>query len=933
MGDHDAEHGTSKASRSAERMIEERIDELRAIALGPVDGAAVQPEDSAPHSGADPDAAILQPVPPATPRSSARRRSQRPPSASPSPKAAAPPHAALTGARPTPPPPSTPIVIPQATGIGLDRDDSALAQLIAASVSRVEYSVQEDFSRLEELLRGWGMPSEQMLAGVQRMERSLRAEMARILELVHSVSVAPGVVANAIEASANQLEERSEQRFQGITTDIAQLTEAIREYGESVAKAAGSAGAIAGSGVADRVTKSIEYWTDDIADRMSDMRARIDALDSTLQESTETNQTSGQHVSQAVANGMGTVASAVTEGLDTVSDAVMAVERRLMVQMHRMISDEMTEMLASELNRMVAVEMKQVMNTALDRRSAITHKRFDEVNQRVDDLRQGLMHEGFDEIAKRIDVLRSSLMQQGFNELGRRLDTLHTTVIDKGFVDLSSKLDTLQAASIDQGFSDLSGKLESVQAALFSHGFDELSTKIGSVQSSMFSRGFDELSDKLGSVQSTLMSQGFDELAGKIDSLQSSLFSQGFNDVAEQLDGIRLLIKKSVEADLGTGEIVADSIGSVVRHLNRTESELAGMRGRVEDVVERVEGVVDQMGAVDTTLQDLDARVTGRVESLDERLTGRVAALDEHVTGRVEALDQHVAGRVEALDERVDRRLGQVSSALAHQISTFDARISDQISKLAQIEPRSTNSDGMSSLDRADLLTLREELKAAGGEQSSALLARIEELEETLLIVNDDLTDELGERIDTTLAPLMQRLELIEVQIARMHERVAGTSVSVSGSDVIDIEAFRSELLDQLDTGRVQNAQDIEMVLDGMVGVWQRMQERMNAADQQMAGMVESLDRLTAANAEMLSAVSSLAKPAPKKRATTSPAKTTPAKTKPTKPAAGKTVVTNAAGAASGDEPVKATKAASKPRTTTRAKRPGAAPETPADEQ
>lgn len=143
--------------------------------------------------------------------------------------------------------------------------------------------------------------------------------------------------------------------------------------------------------------------------------------------------------------------------------------------------------------------------------------------------------------------------------------------------------------------------------------------------------------------------------------------ARGADDRLDELARLLGHVQTSMEAAAIRFTRLDRALGELVQRTGRLESELPGLSAGVRETVDAATGrLLTALGeltvrhesrseALDERLDDIEGRVTGRIDAVDSRL----CMLDGHA--------ERAAGRLESVDERVeavDRRLGRLSATL-----------------------------------------------------------------------------------------------------------------------------------------------------------------------------------------------------------------------------------------------------------------------------
>jgi hypothetical protein len=863
MGDHDAEHGQSQSSRSAERMIEERIDELRAIALGsfhmPVERAADDPIEDAARQ-VDP----VEPDPASSPTAS---HAARMPGMTPG-------VARMQDSTPGQPRASRgPIVVPNLSPAMRDREDESLVQLVGTSVSRIEAAVHEDFARLEEMLRVWGAPSDKMLSGLQRMERSLRSDFTRVLETVHAMATSPTVIAAAIEASANQLEERNELRFNHLegrmgstSAELEQLTEAVREYGESVAKAAGSAGAIAGSNIAEKLGHQISEWAEGVAGHITDLHGVIEQLQHATSESSEAAQQSVQQVSEALADGMTTVADAVSSGLEAVGASMLELENRIVGDLVPLTSDDMTATMVEGAREAVSSTVVPVFSEAFASHEASTLEQFTELNSRLEALQEGIAAFTHDDVVSHIDAVRTEVLDAGIGLVVERMEDMRSDVLDRGVGEIVGRIEGMQSSVFENGFSEVLERIDSVRSSVIRDGFDALGKRLTTAQGEVVEKNFARMNRRFDVVHSTALKQGIQDLAQHVQSLQSATALELQESLATELGPIRSLLRRFVGsgADTGAVEELGSHLAEVLETLDAGLSRQITLLGS---------GISEQLGSVDTRLSErlqvlnIDGTLRHGVEEFARRVDETNAAgLEDLRTSMepqlaelhtlVERVQQTAVepAMVDELGERIASLIDVLEAGLGSQIWVLGSGLTEQLNRFEQLVARQYDS-----------------LEAASERGFSGIHGALDHIRQAA--VEPGMLDALGSRIVARVDSLDAGLASLDAGLGSLGDRVEASGVSsveeLKASFVAELGSLRglvqqlgeagieATMLDDLGTRVVSRIESLDADLSS------RVLSRIESLDTRLgrhitsvnSGLTHQLDTLDARIAEQFNAL------------------------------------------------------------------------------
>lgn len=636
MGDHDSQHSLAHTSRSAERMIEERIDELRAIALGPIEddpayrAAQAQPPAAARQAppaarveqrpfaapgratrparatrGAatpdrdDPLAAVLQPVTPA-PRTTRRRTEEE----APRPRSAAP---------------------RERVAVVRDREEDHMTSLVSATVSRIELAVQEDVARIEELLRAWGPPGDHTTAGAQRVERSLRAELARILEAIHSVPLTPNELETALDSAVEVLDIRTSDRHESVRQELHTLVEALRDHGDQMLFASSSAAETVGTGVGDRVARELHDLADPMISDLDRIQQRLDEL--IEQVDTQVSE-SGAVIAHALGDGMTDVADAVGEGLAATGTALTESEQRVIAAVEQLRED----------SAVVARDELGVLSSVADGLGAVA-KVESTLGQRIDDTRTSMMR-----AVDRLDASMAKNIETAQQELEQRIAALELTPAETVTAAPAASPDSVGKEWLDERLEELEDTLLVAQDEIPEELLDRLERATAPLQTSVA-----RLESNSGMIDEQIAA-----LNGRIESLRTdtahglSSVSEAAAQIVSVVDDVRseatstsenllLQVRSELEYNrVSSAERLEQATAQVQQQLSTVEASLQAMRD--EHVVDRIvdaqdheqslDGMISAWRHMDSRLASTESKLVEIVESLASMRDGQQALSD-----------------------------------------------------------------------------------------------------------------------------------------------------------------------------------------------------------------------------------------------------------------------------------------------------------------
>ncbi len=823
-------------SREAERLIEQRIDELRAIALGsPPEpqqptGAEVgysRIESSAPREASYPRAHAHEVAP------------SRHPDQSPQQIPAAPPayeaDAVMrpTSATPTAPYGGAPFEQPQAFA---NHDD------LESLVSRIEFSVQEDVARLEEMLHGWGNPDtaahrlgEQLSATLQRVEHAVRKDVARVAELMRATLAHQGSDQTMMKALATWsvgFEGSLARRFEDLTVELERL-------GESIVDGRSANAAILASGIGEKVSDSLLNFRETVLANISrveessiklgenvveqletlnstldpnlpvDLRASMAAGLATLEERliSQINE-----VHQSVANAMLRVADATEASADVagsvraLNESFAALDSKLDAVAGRaeLTHDDIKarlERFESTLTGAVDT-LGQIKGTAtgLDNALGDLERRirdFDERMSALPAIRQttDALGEKLDRFApsfekiNRLDELERLSALERLNEL-ERLNGL-TKLDQLDALEKLSELDRIPQISsslegvVERSLADTAEKVIAELRDAERHNTDDAMARVDSIQKVIdesITRTHESLLRSISDLADTLA--GSPNSLAAIERIQASLAA-----IDERVNGAREEFVRASQhiTEAFSGSSISmqsiDRLHDTIAHLqNRVDKHAArvnvGMRQLSDELAQAIQGESEKTGEV---LADMELEVSGLKESIADSLRNFGGEISEVVKLSTEKLNTTVH---QLRDELLER-----SSENERELNGFLDRI------------------------RADFKAIHAE---SGAQVTTDLTRQILDLGSSINSGFNEIdqlylstTREASDATNSTLRKVTEALDTLRVYVHQDNEQMRTLLTDRLG-------AMRYELIGELDYNRLQAVHDTEQTLDSI---------------------------------------------------------------------------------------------------------------------
>jgi len=73
-------------------------------------------------------------------------------------------------------------------------------------------------------------------------------------------------------------------------------------------------------------------------------------------------------------------------------------------------------------------------------------------------------------------------------------------------------------------------------------------------------------------------------------------------------------------------------------------------------------------------LQDVDARLTARIDGVEERLTARIDGVEERLNTRIDGVEERLSARIDGVEERLSTRMAEGFKDLGHKIDALNRR-------------------------------------------------------------------------------------------------------------------------------------------------------------------------------------------------------------------------------------------------------------------
>ena len=92
-----------------------------------------------------------------------------------------------------------------------------------------------------------------------------------------------------------------------------------------------------------------------------------------------------------------------------------------------------------------------------------------------------------------------------------------------------------------------------------------------------------------------------------------------------------------------------------------------------EEISSALAPVQVELKVVNLRIDEMDKRLTGKIEETSERLTSKVDEMDKRLTGKIEETSERLTSKVDEMDKR-----------LSNQILEMDKRLSSQMNDLRE---------------------------------------------------------------------------------------------------------------------------------------------------------------------------------------------------------------------------------------------------------
>jgi hypothetical protein len=296
-------------------------------------------------------------------------------------------------------------------------------EAMQGSVERLEHAIGEDVARIEVLLRAWGDPQDaanrfgdRVLTELHKVEHAMRAEIATVAEQARRSGGNGGIDPRFLEALAAwtvQVEQASRQQSAMLADQIAAIATEFAPGSDSRQTALDEAIDQAAETVGTRMDEAIAELDSSIGEELAQIRALVDGIATSLAVGKTEPLAGSQAGIDATRSAISSSEEAVVRSIDRSGERVLTALARLQ-----------TTLSGLDANELGVAKIADTVDAVHRRIEKASHRQGTETQRLGDDL------------AERIEKLRTQVIEQDdatrqwFDALQTRIDDSREVITD-----------------------------------------------------------------------------------------------------------------------------------------------------------------------------------------------------------------------------------------------------------------------------------------------------------------------------------------------------------------------------------------------------------------------------------------------------------------------------------------------------------------------